>query len=695
MGFTTMHARTSTGWLMPAALLVLGACAGKEEVVEAGIILPIEDGGLPAAPMTVCTPDNVFCNPPPAMQVDGGAGCGNAEIDLEPVGVNVMIAVDGSAAMANHWETLQLAIKKMLESNASLNFGAHLFWADVSSIDMLLDKLNFCGTTQNRVLDVAAAQQTAILPFLGAVPPGPGGQWFSFRPTVEPLNYYLANASALSSPNTTNYLVFISNGDDNCFGTAFAQDADKLITYEKIGIELVKRNIRVLPIGFDGATAQRTWNGMLKTDFQALDRLAKFGGTGLTRAYAAESAEQLTEAISAISQTVRSCRFSIPDSLDPSKTTNPFALEFLVNGVAVPRDRSHKSGWDFVNGNTTQAEAFGEPCTAIRSGKPLKARARCSSDGVCGTAAAKLSTKPRAIQFLLDASASMLICSNVDLLQCLPAPFGSDALTWWEVAVRSIATTVVSTVNDDAEFGLMYLPGRASGLGSCEASPEPEVAPRDGSEIAVIQSALTTLPFGSTPLVAALETTAGKPGRIGEANVSGALVVISDGGNSCGGMSAEEAVARLGAAAMKLNASGTKIFVIKVGNSSTAEEDAQLRSIAVNGGAPQDSTAGTPYLTAPTPEKLSEVLAGLSDTLASCQLDLGPAPKGADITKTNLYIDGEVIRFDSQASKQDGWGWADDKRETMVMFGKACTQFKQSRAANIVVEFGCASIVLE
>jgi hypothetical protein len=314
---------------------------------------------------------------------------------------------------------------------------------------------------------------------------------------------------------------------------------------------------------------------------------------------------------------------------------------------------------------------------------------------VCGTAAAKLSTKPRAIQFLLDASASMLTCSNVDLLQCFPAPFGSDALTWWEVAVRSIATTVVSTVNDDAEFGLMYLPGRGSGLGSCEASPAPEVAPRDGSEIAVIQSALTTLPFGSTPLVAALETTADKPGRIGEADVSGALVVISDGGNSCGGMTAEEAVSRLGVAAMKLHASGTKIFVIKVGNSSTAEEDAQLRSIAVNGGAPQDSTAGTPYLTAPTPEKLSEVLAGLSDTLASCQLELGPAPKGADVTKTNLYIDGEVIRFDSQASQQDGWGWADDKRETMVMFGKACNQFKQSRAANIVVEFGCASIVLE
>jgi hypothetical protein len=534
------------------------------------------------------------------------------------------------------------------------------------------------------------------LPFLGAVPPGPGGEWFSFRPTVEPLNYYLEHASALSSPKSTNYLVFISNGADNCFGTAFAQNADKLLTYEKLAVELVKRNIRVLPIGFDGATAQKTWNGMLKTNYEALDRLAKFGGAGLERAYAAESTEQLTEVIATVSQAVRSCRFSIPESLDPTKTTNPFALEFLVNGVAVPRDRSHKSGWDFVNGNTTQAEAFGDPCSAIRSGKPLKARALCNTDAVCGTAATKLTTKPRAIQFLLDASASMLTCSKVDILQCFPAPIGKDELTWWEVAVRSVATTVVSTVNDDAEFGLMYLPGRGTGLTSCEASAAPEVAPRDGSEIAVIQSALTTLPLGSTPLVAALETTADKPGRIGEADVSGALVVISDGGNSCGGMTAEEAVSRLGVAATKLHASGTKIFVIKVGNSSTAEEDAQLKSIAVNGGAPQDTSAGgTPYLTAPTPEKLSEVLASLSDTLASCQLELGEAPAGVDVAKTNLYIDGQIVHFDGQDTKQDGWGWADAKRETMLMYGPACTQFKQSRAANIVVEFGCPSVELK
>lgn len=688
--------RGGRGWLLLAALCTACSARNPGQGVTAAFdasvpVAPPPDAGAMLPPV-VCTEENRFCGSAPPPMADAGALCGNAPIDLEPVGVNVMVAVDGSKAMSAHWETMQLALKKMIEENLSLNFGAHLFWADVSNLEMVLERLNFCGTTQNRVLDVGPGQQTQVLPFLGAVPPGPGAEFLSFRPVVEPLNYYLDNASKLGDPNSTNYLVFISNGDDNCFGTVFARQEDKLLTYEKLAIELVKRNIRVLPIGFDGATAQTTFTGpgmvgMLGTNFEALDRLAKFGGTGLEKALTADSSEGLSQAIATVSQAVRSCRFAIPDALDPSKNLNPFALEFSINGVPVPRDRTHKDGWDFVGGDTSQAEVFGDGCNAIRSGRPLSAQTRCSTEDVCGTAATKLVTRPRAIQFLIDASVSMLACSDPDPFLCLPEPLGTSALAWWEVAVRSLATTVVATVNDDAEFGLQYLPARGSDIASCDVAAEPEVPPRDGSEIAVISSALSTFPLGSTPLVAALEGIAAQPGRIGEAGVKGALVIMSDGGNSCGEIPYEDAVRRLAEATATLRAGGVTVHVIKLGSANILEEDAQLRAIAENGGAPQ--MGGVPYLEAPTADELNAVLAKLSDELASCQLELGPHPQGADTEKVNLFIDGEQIPFDAQNAKLGGWGWADDARQTMLMYGDACARFKMSRATNIVVEYGC------
>jgi hypothetical protein len=688
------HAYVSLSCLLGCAWL-LGGCSGRDPMTGTSpdaSTLPVatEDAGT-APPVVDCTPENKFCNPPTTPPP--ASTCGTTAINLEPVGVNVMIAVDGSKAMANHWETLQLGIKKMIEDNLSLNFGAHLFYADVADFQGVLDNINLCGKTINNVLDVGPSQQTAILPFLGAAPPGPGSDFFSFRPVVEPLNYYLTNASKLADPKSTNYLVFISNGADNCFGTAFANNADKLLTYEKIGVELVKRNIRVLPIGFDGATAQRTLRpggGMLMTNFDALDRLAQFGGTGLKKALAADSTEQLEAAIDTVARTVRTCRFSIPDALDPSKNLNPFTLEFLVNDVLVPRDRTHANGWDFVNGNTSQAEAFGEPCNAIRAGKPLTSRTLCNTEPVCGSSATKLTTKPRAIQFVLDASASMLACSDPDVFMCFPAPLGADALTWWEVAVRSVATTVVSTVNDDAEFGIQYLPGRTSGIGSCEPAPMPEVPPHDGAEIAVIGSALSTLPLGSTPLVATLENLANTPGRLGEPGVAGALVLMSDGGNGCGDITTEDSVRRLGEAANKLSARGIKVFVIKMGSGAVAEENAQLTAIAANGGTMM--TTGMGYLEAPTAQQLDQVLATVSDSLASCELQLGPAPKDADSSKVNLYIDGALIPFDATNAKKGGWGFGDDKKQLMVIYGEACAQFKKTRATNIVIEYGCPPV---
>jgi hypothetical protein len=687
----------------------LPACGGKDDPVTAIDQGPIDSGApdvyVPPAPPP-CPPENQFCNggnvPPPEIVNT----CGSKDIDLTPTGVNVMLAVDGSYAMRAHWPVVQTAIKKMLEANSDLNFGAHLFWANASNFEMVFEKINVCGSTENRVLDVAPNQHAAVLNYLGPKPPGPGGEYFSLRPVVDPLRYYLDNETKLANPKTTNYLVFISNGDDNCFGHIFAANQDKNITYEKLAFELLKKNIRTLPIGFDGATAQRTWDGKLMTNFESLDRLALNGGTGLKKALAADSAEQLEQALMKVSESVRSCRFKIPDALDPTKNLNPFELTFLVNNTPVPRDRMHAMGWDFVDGNTSEVEMFGDVCVALKAGKSIQAKQGCSGTMVCGTAATKLTAKDRAVEYLVDRSFSMAVCEK-------PEPLGiglaciedyGNTLSWWGKAARSVTLSLTAPINDDVEFALHYFPSKEDD--ACMVNAQPEVAFSKSSELGIIGSVLGTLATGGllgnggTPLVGALETVAMNPGRLADPNVTSAVILISDGANNCDGITQADAVARLGAAAKALRDRGIKVYAVRFGPKTGmdfADQEAQLRAIVTNGGTatgdPNDPN-NVPYLDAPDQAQLDAVLTGVSEQLSTCDFEVSSSDKNADKDKVNLYINGEAIPFDQMGKKENGWGWLDAGRTTITMYGPACKRFKNSRSTSIVVEFGCNPIIL-
>jgi hypothetical protein len=691
-----------TGWMGFAACLGLAACSGKDPDITA-MDTP-GDAGAPdtavdtPAPPPPCPPENQFCNvntvPPP----DIINTCGSEKIDLTPSGVNVMIALDGSYAMRAHWPVVQQAIKKMLEANPDLSFGAHLFWANASNLEMIFDKVNFCGTTENRVLDVASNQHAAVLNFFGPKPPGPGGQYFSLRPVVDPLRYYLDNDTKLANPNTTNYLVFISNGDDNCFGHIFAANQDKDITYEKLAFELLKKNIRTLPVGFDGATAQRTWDGKLMTNFESLDRLAVNGGTGLQKALAADSSEQLEQALLKVGESIRTCRFKIPDVLDPQKNLNPFQLTFLVNNTLVARDRTHTMGWDFVAGNTAEVEMFGDVCVALKAGKAVEAKRGCTNTEVCGTAATKINAKGRAVEYLVDRSFSMAACEIPDWFGIACIEDYGNTLSWWGKAARSIALSLTAPINDDVEFGLQYFPSKEDD--NCMVNSMPEVPISSSSEIGIIGSILGTLATGSTPLVGALEQVAMNPGRLADPSLTSAVIMISDGANACDNITQADAVTRLGNAARMLHDRGIKVYAVRFGpkgGMDFADQDAQLRAIVTNGGTatgdPNDPN-NVPYLDAPDQMQLDAVLTGVSEQLSTCDFVVSNDNTKADKDKVNLYINGEAIPYDSMGKKVDGWGWLDAGRTTITMFGPACKRFKNSRSTSVVVEFGCTPVIL-
>ncbi|HEX5655917.1 MAG TPA: hypothetical protein VFX59_01930 [Polyangiales bacterium] len=661
-----------------------GARVDAASVLDARAPLPVEDPCPPANPY--CRADAGSTRPPNA--------CTSAPIDLRPAGVKVVVAIDGSKSMSTFWTQMRDAVRGMMDANSSIQFGADLFWADVvESFEEGLKRINACGDTEHKLLELGINQSGKLDELFGAEPPGPGVFFWDFTPVADPLNYYLTHDTALSDPNTTNYLVLISDGNDNCYGNFWAGEADKVNAYQKLARELVKKNIRVLPIGFNGASEQQMLTGgALATDFVALNTIAANGGTGVETAFAADDPAQLTQAFATVAQRLGSCRFQVPAV--SAASVNPFALTFALNGVPVARDRGAKEGWNFVRGETSEVEFYGQACQAVRAGVPLVAEQACSSEQLCGNASSRVNAKTRAVQYLLDRSGSMGACS-AGAFDCIPGL--STSLSWWGVAARAISTAVTAPINDDVEFGLKYFPDR--GALDCSVGDGPAVACAPGTSIELLGDVLHTLPGGATPLVSALEDVAMNPGRLAEAEVSGALILISDGGESCVGADQAERVARIEAATRSLHERGVRVFAVRFGakGADFADQDAQLRAIAREGGTatgdPNDPH-NTPYLEAPDADALNTSLASISQALASCALELGPVDAKADKSKVNLYLDGDVVPFDAAGAKQSGWGWSNAEQTELVLYGATCDGYKTSRTTSIVIEVGCEPVII-
>jgi hypothetical protein len=150
----------------------------------------------------------------------------------------------------------------------------------------------------------------------------------------------------------------------------------------------------------------------------------------------------------------------------------------------------------------------------------------------------------------------------------------------------------------------------------------------------------------------------------------------------------------------KLLAMGVKTYAVRYGSEGgrTPEGEEQLRALVTSGGTaivdPIDATK-TPYVDANTAEELGAALADIADRLATCSFALDGLPdNGAEKDKANLYLNGEVIPFDSMATKKDGWGWVDAERTTVELYGDSCTAFKTNRRTSIVVELGCPTVTV-
>jgi hypothetical protein len=712
--------------------MLLVACSAQAPAPSRSSEGPVTAGTTaePMAPAVIeekpmCAADNPFCSQNPVITGSGEGGmggpligtttnCGSVPIDLRPTGVNIMIAVDGAASMAKHWESIGTAVRSLRANNPTASFGMHKFWA--TAVDPSTEAgqearnttNNGCKEYFNEVLELGDHTAEALVEFLG---PGPQGEVifdaYQVGPVLSPLNAtYLTAATALADPSKTNYLMVFTSANENCFGAAFMSAEDKLIAFQKLAIELSKRNIRLIPVGVDepsdmpadpwgfGPGLVGTNVDSIRTDYKVLGAMLENGGANHVKEVPRiDTPEKLEELISVIGQAVNNCRFEIPATLDSSMSVNAFEINFTINGTVVPRDRAMTNGWNFVRGSTSQVEFFGQSCEALQSGLAVEAGKSCSQD-VCGTAAVSVSTKPRQVLLLLDSSASRIECADGSF-DCLSLP-GTEGRTqsFWEVVQHAVAEVLVAPVNNEVGFGMQFFPNKNASEFSCEVTPTPEIPAAVGTQIEVMKQMLEKIPFGLSPVVGVLESVAAMPGNLVDPNVVGAVVLLSDGGDNCSGEMQPEIVTRLGTAAKSLLDRGVRTFAIRYGSmeGETADQAAQLDAIVTSGGTAQMGAA-TAYIDAKSPEELGNALAGISDQLASCVFTLGAVKDGVDRNRTNLYLDGEQIGFDAMATKQDGWSWVDAAQTTIELYGQACNLFKTSLNTNIIAEFGCEQVI--
>jgi hypothetical protein len=718
-----------------AISIALAACASPAEpqrIAPAPIAgSAAVDAGTDVIPvLTVCAADNPFCAAPPLVTPTAtgvptaptNTNCGTLPIDVRPAGVNIMLAIDGAAGMKPHWADIAKAIRSLRESNPTASFGVHLFWAD--AVDLAAGQTNGdttnngCTEIHNKFLELGNHTSEALIAAYGSAPLGGMiTDYYQVAPVIEPLSYYLANASTLADPKRTNYLLVFTGGNDNCFGSAYSGNASQVVAYQKLASELNKLNIRTIPIGVDppsattdpaanasgGLVGTATTTGgffgfgatttLPTTNYEALGTLLKYGGSGLTEVPRIDTPAKLAELVSKVGSTVNNCRFEIPAALDSSMSVNPFELGFSINGRDVPRDRHQANGWDFVNGSTNQVEFFGQGCQALQSGQSVAANKSCAQD-ICGTAAVSVQTKPRTVLFLLDSSLSRTECTDgsADCLS-IPGSTPNRPLTYWEVVENAVSVAVAAPINDDVAFGMQFFPSKNSETLSCEVAAAPEIPPAPGKQIRVMQAMLEKLPFGLSPVIAAMESVAAAPGKLADPGVVGSVVLLSDGGDNCSGARQTEMVARLGAAAKKLATAGVKTYAIRYGSagSETPDQAEQLTAIVNNAGTAL-AGAKVPYIDAKSPDELATALAGLSDRLATCSFPLDGLKPDIDKSRTNLFLNGEQIGFDAKATKQDGWNWVNPERTIVELYGNACTAFKTNRHTRVAVEFGCEQV---
>jgi hypothetical protein len=282
-------------------------------------------------------------------------GCGGTQAMAQDVPPNLLVVLDRSCSMKKavagmpKWTIAAQAITKLVQGNAGrIRFGLELFPDRYAS--------DHCAVGSIPV-PVASGSEGAIEKLLSASQTTTDANYPS-GPCVTPIDTAVAEAAtdpALADASRGNYVLLITDGQQ---AGCNAQNGNAA-TIDQIKT-LYGRGVRTFVVGFGSAVSTTS-----------LDDFAQAGGAenpnGPHKFYDAADQASLDAALSAIAQASLACTLQLsapPPNGDPSLVY----VYFNRSPPPVPRDSSHKDGWDY-DGATNRVNFYGAACNQLKTGQ--------------------------------------------------------------------------------------------------------------------------------------------------------------------------------------------------------------------------------------------------------------------------------------------------------------------------------------
>jgi hypothetical protein len=312
-----------------------------------------------------------------------------------------------------------------------------------------------------------------------------------------------------------------------------------------------------------------------------------------------------------------------------------------------------------------------------------------TTDANCGQVNSPLKVVPPDILLIQDRSASMAYDDNDQ--PCRRGGCGANS-KWSEVtvAVTQVVTTTQATVN----WGLKFF---ADADNMCGVMPGVTVPVGPNSGMAISNAIARTAPSTDTPTRAAIEGGTAYLMSLTDPNPK-YILVATDGepncptgciGNDCGATPnpAEEMGSEMAVAAAV--AAGIKVFVVGIGNVTSAVDT--LNQLAINGGEAQSGGA-TSYYAATDEAALETALNQIVGKVASCTLPLPGKPQDP----TNVIVEDVPTKtqIPQDPAHADGWDYTDATQTAIQLYGPACSKVTDGTYSNIEILEGCPGTVI-
>lgn len=132
------------------------------------------------------------------------------------------------------------------------------------------------------------------------------------------------------------------------------------------------------------------------------------------------------------------------------------------------------------------------------------------------------------------------------------------------------------------------------------------------------------------------------------------------------------------------NSSGYPVFVVGIGNVSTATDT--LNSMAQAGGMAQ--VGATYYYSVTDTSSLEDTLNKIVGMVASCTISLQNVPSG-DWTIAIWATDSSGKEIQIQNNSADGWEYTNNSRSSITLVGSSCDSLKNGTYSNLQFVYTC------